>query len=101
MGTQGSLAGDRRTIRWKYFDPAEVPPLVLDTRPTPDRSYNSEELPWHEESCPVAEDFGAWERQLYRDLYATLRQGAPLAITPQSVRRQVAILEKCRELSPV
>lgn len=101
MGTQGSLASDRRTIRWKYFDPAKVPPLVLDTRPTPDRSYNSEELPWHEESCQVAEDFGAWERQLYRDLYATLRQGAPLAITPQSVRRQVAILEKCRELSPV
>ena len=101
MGTQGSLVSDRQVVRWKYFDPAQVPPLVLDTQPTPDRSYNSEELPWHEESCKLVEDFGAWERQLYCDLYATLRQGAPLAITPQSVRRQVAILEKCRELSRV
>jgi hypothetical protein len=40
-------------------------------------------------------------QQLYRDLHATIREGAPLAITPESVRRQVAILEKCRELSPV
>jgi hypothetical protein len=39
--------------------------------------------------------------QLYKDLYATIRDGAPLVITPESVRRQVAILEKCRELSPV
>jgi hypothetical protein len=30
-----------------------------------------------------------------------LRQGAPLAVTPESVRRQIVILERCRELSPV
>jgi len=101
MGTQGSLASDRETVHWKYFDPAEVPPLVLDTQPTQDRSYNREELPWHEETCELDADFGSGVRQLYHDLYATVRQGAPLAITPQSVRRQVAILEKCRELSPL
>jgi len=101
MGTQGSLTSDRRVIRWKYFDPAEAPALVLDTRPTPDRSYNNEVLPWHEESCEPASDFGASMRQLYGDLHATIRQGAPLVITPESVRRQVAVLEKCREWSPV
>jgi hypothetical protein len=66
-----------------------------------DRSYNQEALPWHEEICELVDDFGTGVRQLYRDLYATLRHGAPLVITPESVRRQVAILEKCRELSPV
>jgi scyllo-inositol 2-dehydrogenase (NADP+) len=101
MGTQGSLVSDRSTVRWKYFDPAEVPPLVLDTRPTPDRSYNWEELPWHEESCELAHDFGGNTRQLYGDLYAAVREGAPLTITPESVRRQIAILDKCREQSPV
>jgi scyllo-inositol 2-dehydrogenase (NADP+) len=97
MGTQGSLASDRRSIRWKYFDPAEAPPLMLDTQPTPDRNYNREELPWHEEACELDADFAGEVRRLYHDLYATIRQGAPLAITPESVRRQVAILEKCRQ----
>ena len=101
MGIQGSLASDRKTVRWKYFDPAEVPPLILDTRPTPDRSYNQEELPWHEESCELQPDFGGEVRRLYCDLHATIRHGAPLAITPESVQRQVAILERCRNLSPV
>jgi scyllo-inositol 2-dehydrogenase (NADP+) len=96
------LISDRKTVRWKYFDPEEAPPLVLDTQPTPDRSYNWEELPWHEQtSVPAAEGYGGGVLQLYRDLYATVREGAPLVITPESVRRQVAILEKCRELSPV
>jgi hypothetical protein len=101
MGTQGSLASDRRIIRWKYYDPDQAPPLVLDTEPTPDRSYNREELPMHEETFEPDREFASGARHLYHDLYATLRHGAPLAITPESVRRQIAILEKCRELSPV
>jgi predicted dehydrogenase len=102
MGTQGSLTSDRHTIRWRYFDPTEAPPLVLDTRPTPDRSYNNEELPWHEESSqPADEGYGGGVVQLYRDLYATLGKGGPLKITAESVRRQIAILERCRELSPI
>lgn len=101
MGTQGSLACDRETVRWRYFDPEEAPPLVLDTEPTPDRSYNYEELPWHEETFELVTDFHGSARQLYRDLYATIRQGTPLVITPESVRRQVAVLDRCRELSPI
>jgi len=101
MGTQGSLASDRNIIRWKYFVPAEAPPLVLDTKPTPDRSYNREQLPWHEDSLELARNFGDEARQLYRDLHAALLGTGPLVITPESVRRQMVILERCRELSPV
>ena len=79
-----------------------TPAEVLDTQPTPDRSYNREDLPWHEEvSEPTEEGYGGGVVQLYKDLYAAIRDGAPLAITPESVRRQVVILEKCRELSRV
>ena len=101
MGTQGGLSSDRRTVRWKYFDPGKAPPLVLDTQPTPDRSYNAETLPWREECCELADDFASGVRKLYRDLHATIRRGRPLVITPESVRRQMAILERCRALSPV
>lgn len=102
MGTQGTLVSrDRREIQWKTFDPAEAPPLVLDTKPTPDRSYNSETLPWREESITLTASFGESMQPLYADLYAAIRDGAPLAISPHSVRRQVEILERCREISPV
>lgn len=101
MGTQGSLAADQSAIRWKYFEPDQAPPLILDTEPTPDRTYNREELPWHEEKCDLDRNFVAEMLQLYRDLHATLAGSGPLVITPESVRRQVAILERCRELSPV
>ena len=101
MGTQGSLVSDRNTIQWKYYLPDEAPPLVLDTRPTPDRSYNREVLPWHERSLEIARDFGEEARQLYRDLHAALLGTGPLVITPESVRRQMVILERCREISPV
>jgi predicted dehydrogenase len=101
MGTQGGLSSSRRTIRWRYYNPAEAPPLVLDTQPTPDRSYNNEELTWHEASYEPDLDSTAEMRYLYEDLFVTLRLGAPLAITPESVRRQIAVLERCRELSSV
>ncbi len=101
MGTQGSLIKEEGLIRWRYFDPDEVPPLVLDTRPTPDRTYNSEDLPMHEASFRFERDFIESVQRLYQELYMTLRYNAPLGVTPESVRRQVAILERCRELSPV
>jgi len=101
MGTQGTLTCGQGSAHWKYFDPIEAPPLVLDTNPTPDRSYNRETLPWQEMQEDLVQDGRRDVQQLYRDLYATIREGAPLVITPESVRRQVSILERCRELSPV
>jgi scyllo-inositol 2-dehydrogenase (NADP+) len=102
LGTCGSLTGTHSRLRWKYIDPATLPARPVSREPTPDRAYNREELPWVEESADlVGEAPRASNKRLYADLYATLRQGAPLAITPQSIRRQIAVLEQCRALSPV
>ncbi|MBI2940970.1 MAG: Gfo/Idh/MocA family oxidoreductase [Chloroflexi bacterium] len=101
MGTQGGLAGSHTELRWKYFDPSAVPPRVVSREPTPDRSYNREQLPWVEEKCELKEGHRESNHRLYGDLYATLREGAPLAVTAESIRRQIAVLERCRELSPV
>jgi scyllo-inositol 2-dehydrogenase (NADP+) len=101
MGTQGGLSGTSPRLCWKYFDPELVPPRPVSREPTPDRSYNREELPWREETCDVSAEHNPGYRKVYLDLYATLRRGEPLAITPESVRRQIAVLDRCRELSPV
>ena len=102
MGTQGGLTGTHGQLRWKYVDPELLPRRPVSREPAPDRSYNREELPWVEESCDFSnETYTMSNKRLYNALYATLRKGAPLAIAPESIRRQIAVLEKCRELSPV
>ncbi|MDQ3541467.1 MAG: Gfo/Idh/MocA family oxidoreductase [Chloroflexota bacterium] len=101
MGTQGSLTGSHGKYRWRYIEPALLPERELSRDATPDRSYNREELAWIEESSDLsAEPFGMSHRRLYLDLYLTLREGKPLAITPESIRRQLSVMDKCRQVAP-
>ena len=44
MGTQGGLVGTGRELRWKYFDPAKLPP-GRSPPIHPDRSYNPRRCP--------------------------------------------------------
>jgi predicted dehydrogenase len=97
MGTQGGLSGSASCLRWRYFDPDQLPVRVACRESTPSRTYNKEELPWREVACDLSADPGAGHRKVYLKLYSTLRGGKPLAITAQSVRRQIAVLEECRE----
>lgn len=96
MGTQGGLVGTTEELRWKWFDPAALPARELDFSPTPDRSYNRDQIPWQEGRWTRAEDRSSGYAGFYLDLYATLRQGAPLVITPESARRVVWLQEECR-----
>lgn len=101
MGTQGGLTGGAQELRWRYFNPRLLPERQATAEPTPDRSYNREDVPWQEESWQKGEEKTTGYDMLYLDLYETLRHGAPLAITPESVRKQIAIFEECRRQSPV
>lgn len=100
MGTQGGLTGNSNKLKWKYFDPKELAPRVVDKKSTPDRSYNREVLPWKEETWDAG-DQNTGNLNFYADVYNSIRNGAPVAITPESVRRQIAILEKCRKMCSV
>jgi len=101
MGTRGSLTGSATQLRWKYFIPSELPPRQLDPTPTPDRSYNRDEIPFHEESWTMAEGQGWGWDSYYRDLYATLRQGAPVPVTAESARRVMWVIEQCHKQCPL
>lgn len=101
MGTQGGLAGSPERLTWRYVVPEELPPRTLDRRPTPDRSYNREELIWHEASWEHASDGGPGEIGFYLDLYESLTTGRQPVIKPHEVRRQIAVMEECRRLAPL
>ncbi len=104
-GTCGGLRGDANGLEWKWVDWSKMPDRPVSDKPTPDRSYNKEELAWQTDSWKPAEkaDTGGGAApspkpvlQLYDSLFAAIRLGKPQAITPQSVRPNVGVMEKCR-----
>jgi predicted dehydrogenase len=101
MGTQGSLTGSPQRLTWKYFDHRLLEPRTVSKEPTPDRSYNQEDLPLQEEIWERSRDTTTGYELLYLDLHESIVQGKPPVITAESVRRQIAVLEECRRQSPL
>ena len=101
MGSQGTLAGNNGNLRWKYFKPEEQTKRVLDDKPTPDRSYNADDLKFIEGSWTPEQYKGLGEDGYYLDVYRAIREKAPVAVTPESVRRVIWVLETCHKISPV
>ena len=101
MGTSGGLRGSQKRLEWRYVDWSKMPVRPVDTVPTAaDRKYcvEDDDLEWREESWERPADAPPKSVGFYNDLYETLRNGAPLAITPQSVRRQIVVLKECRKM---
>jgi predicted dehydrogenase len=98
-GTKGGLSGNTRHIDWKYFKPEEAPEQHLTREPLPGRAYCTDKLKWYERSWDVPESqadlFGYMAKRFYGNLYDALTKGAPLEITPDQVRRQIAVIEEC------
>lgn len=101
MGTRGGLSGSTRELQWKWLIDEEMPSRELDTKPTPNRSYNRDELTWHEDSWTLEGNAGEAYVQYYTDLFATIRGTQSLVITPESVRRVIWLQEECHRQNPL
>lgn len=107
-GTRGGLKATTTSVEWKYFLPEEASEQHLTEEPIchPDGTpaYCSEQLVWHTGSWQASEaDGGAFTtavRAFYQMLHRTLTTGAPLEVTPQQVRRQIAVIEECHRQNP-
>lgn len=107
-GTAGGLRGNGDRLEWKWVDWSTMPERPVDTKPTPDRSYNKEKLEWKEDSwlAKGTVDSGAGAApgnqptlDMYADLWNSIREGTPQTISPAIVRRRVSILQKCYQLT--
>ena len=96
MATAGGLRGTGKQLSWKWVDWSAMPPRPADEKPTPDRSYNREELTWQEETAEIPADLTGGEARFYDGLYGALRRGEPLLVTPETVRHRIAVIEKAR-----
>lgn len=104
-GTLGGLTGTMREMEWKFYKPVEAPEQKLIREPLPNRAYCRETLKWHIKKWTVPESqadlFRFISRSFYNNLYKALTQGAPLAVTPEQVRQQVAVIEECHRQNPL
>jgi len=101
MATAGGLRGTGQELHWKWVDFGALPERAATEQSTPDRSYNREPLEWQEGSHTCTDAFGQWPLDFYGDLYRTLREGAPLVIPPEEVRKRIAIIEKARAFAGI
>lgn len=97
MGTQGGLAGTSSLLRWRYFNPKDLPPRQVEVEPVPDRSYNVDNITWIEEDYAVKAGYQSSGLLFYEELYRTLRCGAPPPVPLDLARRVMWVVEKCFE----
>ena len=101
MGTQGTLTGSPTGVKWKYFNPKSLPKREVDEHPTPDRGYNRENLKMTEKSWDASKTKNPGEYGFYPDVYRSIIDDKPMYISPESVRRQIWVMDECRKLAPV
>ncbi len=95
-GTAGGIAGSMSELKVRWFDPAALPELEASPESPEGRKYgHTETIDWSEETISVPPP-AERTQNYYRALYATLREGADLFVTPASVRRQIGIITEAR-----
>jgi predicted dehydrogenase len=98
MGTLGGMRGTPQRVEWKWLDPADLTERSVQEAPTADRSYNREDLPWHQEERSCDSHPVHSHDRFYTHLFDVLRRGEPLIITPESIRQRLAIVERALQL---
>ena len=103
-GTYGSMISDPDCAKWKYFKPEEAPAIKLEKEPLPGPSYCSEKLEFHEEEWKPndnKEPFSVLSHAFYSNLYDVIVNNAPLAIRPEDIVQQFAVIEECQRQNPL
>lgn len=97
-GTTGGLVSVDGGLVVRWFDPAGLDELEVDEGAAPQRQYGTDErIDWREETVAVDDAVETSGRAYYERLARTLRHGAELFVTPESVRRQIDVIERARQ----
>lgn len=103
----GGISGDYRALKWRYYDREQAPKQQLIRQPLMDANgeptHCKETLVWTEESWSIADEKvnPPLQRVFYEQLFDTIANGAPLVVTPQQIRQQIAIIEECHRQNPL
>jgi len=101
QGTSGGLWGGSQELHWRFFNPRMLPQRQADPNPTPDRSYNREDIPWQEGHWQRGKEATSGYEGIYFNMYDAITTGAPVTVKPETVRTQIAIFDEARRQCPV
>jgi len=97
LGTTGAISGTSTDLTIRSSDPRGWAPLSLDEGPAAGRRYGTQEsLTWQQAPLEIVSRRKT-SLIFYDHLAASLRDGAPLLVTPQSVRREIELLNQARQ----
>ena len=103
-GTRGTLVShDESELHMKYLDPAMELPKTHSSPGTPrwDSGYgDAATWPWIEKTIPVHPANGYKMTEIYKSLYAAIREGVPFPIKPQEALDVVRTTEKIKLQNP-
>jgi predicted dehydrogenase len=98
-GTLGGLAGNFEELKWRHFNPKKAPKHALMKGWSFKRQFCRETLPWVEKTWKLPpgklDVFQRNSMYFYNNLYDVLMRKGKLVVTPEQVRRQVAVIEEC------
>jgi predicted dehydrogenase len=97
LGTRGTLVSDGSTSRIECFDPKRLAKLPVIETPPPGRRYgNDDVIPWQSEEVPsVGPSIG----DFYDNVWAVLRRGKPMVVTPEQALEVVRVTQWAKRLS--
>lgn len=109
QGTCGGLVGSTEHVEWKYFKPREAPKQILISEPLSNAegmpAFCSEQLKWYQESWDMDKTNGdlypVMAAEYYKMLYNAMVDGAPMEVTVEQVRQQIAVMEECHRQNPL
>ncbi|QDU70737.1 Gfo/Idh/MocA family protein [Mucisphaera calidilacus] len=94
-GTAGGLRGTTDRLEWRWVDWNTMPERHADEGPAEGRAYQHEAYEWQSASWEDPKDEPITAVLFYRNLLDVLRGRGTLTVTPESVRRQMAVLDQC------
>lgn len=97
LGSHGTLVSDGSNGKLAWYDPKKAGSYKVLDKPTPDRSYVSDEkIPWQETEEPTR---GPNIGDFYDNVYAVLRQGKPMVVKPEEALEVVRVTQECKKKS--
>ncbi len=97
LGTHGTLVSDGTTTTIRSFDPKKLGKLKVIETPAEGRRYgNADVIPWETEELPAK---GKSIGDLYDNIWAVLREGKKMVVTPEQALYNVEIMDKAKRKS--
>ena len=108
-GTQGGMRATMTEAQWRYYNPKTAPKHRATKQPITQAdgwspAYCREDLKFTEKTWALPERnsdlFHTIGIRFYRMWHKHMTEGAPLEITPEQVRQQIAVIEEAHRQNP-